>query len=194
MFDSLLWLLLIPVIIILYVVYQFYIRIYIFERKFKKMDPSLKLMTNPIFGLIGVQQENFKKYGDSLRYGKEMVKENPELKALYTNIGYFPMLILCDAQLIKEFLLASKKFRKLNLFKHSSLTYKLGLFLAEEELWGRQKALVKHSFNHENMKRMIPIMERSIKEFTDRFKSRIEHSESKSIEFNVLTDTETLIG
>lgn len=194
MLGNLLWLLVIPVGLILYFVYHFFIRIYLVAAKFKKADPSLKLLTCPIFGLLGVQQESFKKYGDSLRYAKEMVRENPDLKAYYTNIGYIPMLILCDSQLVKEFLLASKRFRKFNLFKHSQLTYKLGMFLSEEELWSRQRSIVKHSFNHENMKRMIPVMERSIDQFTNRTLEAIEKSLAKSVEFKVLTDTETLIG
>lgn len=158
MIDLLLWLLVVPVALLLYFFYQFFIKIYLAAAQFKKADPSIKILAKPIFGLIGLQQENFKKYGDSLRYSKEMVKENPDLKAYFTNIGYMPMIILCDAQLVKEFLLASKKFRKLNLFKHSQLTYKQGLFLAEEEEWGKQKSVVKHSFNHESMKKMIPAM------------------------------------
>jgi hypothetical protein len=158
MVDNLWWLLAIPVGIILYFIYNFYIRIYVVANKFKKMEPSIKILVNPVFGLLGVQQENFKKYGDSLRYGKELVKENPDLTAYYTNIGYLPMIILSDARLIKEFLLSSKKFRKFNLYKHNKLNFKQGLFLADEELWARQKAIVKHSFNHESMKRMIPAM------------------------------------
>jgi hypothetical protein len=148
MIDTLWWLLVIPSGLILYFIYHFYVRIYLMGNKFKKMDPSIKNLANPIFGLLGVQQENFRKYGDSLRYVKEMTKENPDLSAYYTNIGYLPMIIMCDAQLVKEFLLSSKKFRKFNLYKHNKLNFKQGLFLAEEELWARQKAIVKHSFNH----------------------------------------------
>jgi cytochrome P450 len=110
-----------------------------------------------------------------------MIRENPDLKAYYTNIGYLPMLIFCDAQIVKDFLLASKKFRKFNLYKHSQLTYQLGMFLAEEEQWSKQRSIVKHSFNHENMKRMIPAMERSIDEFTNRYLEAIDKSQQKSV-------------
>lgn len=142
------WLLLIPSAIILYVVYHFVIKIYLVAKKYQKMDPGLKILSTPFVGLLGLQRENFKKYGDSLKYVKDMVRENPDLKAYYTNIGHMPMIILCDAQLIKEFLLASKKFRKFNLYKHSHMSYNQGLLLADEELWSRQKPIVKHSFNH----------------------------------------------
>lgn len=86
------------------------------------------------------------------------------------------MLILCDAQLVKEYLLQSKKFRKFNLYKHNHISYKQGLFLADEELWARQKAIVKHSFNHESMKRMIPIMEECIGLFLGRLTEQIKAS------------------
>ncbi len=59
MFDNLWWLLLIPTGIILYFIYQFFIRISIGANYFKKMDPNLKILTKPIFGLLGIQQKNF---------------------------------------------------------------------------------------------------------------------------------------
>jgi hypothetical protein len=158
MLDHLYWLLTLPGALILYVIYHFFIKIYIVAAQFKKMDPGLKIMATPVVGLLGMQRENFKKYGDSLKYVKDMVKENPDVKAYYTNIGHRPMLILCDAHLVKEYLLGSKKFRKFNLYKHNDISYKQGLFLADEELWTSQKSIVKHSFNHESMKRMIPSM------------------------------------
>lgn len=174
MFDSLWWLLTIPVGFILFVVYHFFIKIYIVAAQFKKMDPGLPILVTPIVGLLGFQQANFRKYGDSLRYVKDMVKENPDTKAYFTNIGHRPMLILCDAQLVKEYLLGSKKFRKFNLYKHNDITYKQGLFLADEELWTRQKSIVKHSFNHENMKKMIPSMEKSIRKYTSELTTTIQ--------------------
>jgi cytochrome P450 len=194
MIEQLWWLLLVPLGLFLYFVYFFFIRIYLIANRFKKMDPSLRVLVKPVLGMLAVQQENFRKYGDSLHYVKEFVKENPEMRGIYTNLGYLPMLILCDAQLVKEFLLASKRFRKFNLYKHNRLNFRQGLFLAEEELWARQKAIVKHSFNHESMKRMIPAMEASIKDFSNRFLDSIAASSGKSVEFKVLTDTETLIG
>lgn len=78
------------------------------------------------------------------------------------------MLILCDAQLIKEYLLNPKKYKKLNLYKHNDKAYSKGLFLAEDDEWTRQKTIVRHSFNHENMKRMIPAMMKSIEGFNQR--------------------------
>jgi hypothetical protein len=56
MLDYLLWLLAVPACFILYFIYHFFIRIYLVAARFKKIDPSLKLLTNPIFGLLGVQQ------------------------------------------------------------------------------------------------------------------------------------------
>lgn len=176
MIDHLWWLLVVPAGIVLYFIYQFFIKIYLEANRFKKMDPNIKILTKPIFGLLGIQQKNFEKYGDSLHYVKEMVRETPDLKAYYTNLGYLPMIILNDAQHVKEFLLASKKFRKFNLYKHNQLSFRQGLFLVEEEMWARQKAIVKQSFNHESMKRMIPAMETSIKDFNTRFLDIIEAS------------------
>ncbi len=61
-----------------------------------------------------------------------MIKENPNQKAYFTNLGSRPFLILCDAQLVKELSLNPKKFRKFNLYKHSNKSYTKGIFLVED--------------------------------------------------------------
>lgn len=53
-----LFLALVPIIIILYIVYMFFIKIYIDAAKFRKMDPTLKTFNAPFSGLLGVQKYN----------------------------------------------------------------------------------------------------------------------------------------
>jgi len=48
----------IPVALLLYVLYMFFIRIYIYAARFKKMDPTLKVFMTPFTGLLGVQKNN----------------------------------------------------------------------------------------------------------------------------------------
>lgn len=56
MIEYLLWVLVVPAALILYIVYQFLIKIYIDAAKFKKMDPDLKLFVSPFTGLLGLQR------------------------------------------------------------------------------------------------------------------------------------------
>ncbi len=41
---------------LVYIVYQFFIRIYIDGNRFKRMDPNLKVFIAPFSGLIGLQR------------------------------------------------------------------------------------------------------------------------------------------
>mgnify|MGYP000536607257 CR=1 FL=1 len=123
-----LYLLLPPLALIAYLLYHLIIKIYIMAWRFKKMDPDLKCFIAPFAGMLGIQKKNIEKYGDSQRFMKDMIKENPDTKAYFTNLGSKPFLILCDPALVKELSLAPKKFRKFNLYKHSSQAYVKGIF------------------------------------------------------------------
>lgn len=119
-----------PLLLVLYLFYHLVIKIYIAAWKFKRMDPGLITYIAPFSGMLGVQQENIKKYGDSQHFMKKMIQENPDQKAYFTNLGSSPFLILCDPQLVRELSLNPKKFKKFNLYKHSRLSYDEGIFFA----------------------------------------------------------------
>lgn len=63
-------LILVPVALILYVFYMFFVKIYIDAARFRKMDPNLKTFIAPFSGIQGVQKSNIEKYGDSHRFAK----------------------------------------------------------------------------------------------------------------------------
>lgn len=121
--------LLVPVSVLLYAFFMFFIKIYIDAARFRKMDPSLKTFISPFSGIQGVQKRNLEKYGDSHRFAKDLVKENPDVNGFLTNLGYKPMLVICSAKLIKEISTTAKSFKKFNLFKHSHKSYTKGIFL-----------------------------------------------------------------
>lgn len=121
--------LLVPVSVLLYAFFMFFIKIYIDAARFRKMDPSLKTFISPFSGIQGVQKRNLEKYGDSHHFAKDLVKENPDVNGFLTNLGYKPMLVICSAKLIKEISTTAKSFKKFNLFKHSHKSYTKGIFL-----------------------------------------------------------------
>lgn len=188
------YLLLAPLALFLYLLYHLIIKIYLAKWKFQKMDPNLKFFIAPFSGMLGLQQENIRKYGDSQRFMKDMVKENPDQRAYFTNLGSMPFLILCDPVLIREFNLNPRKYRKFNLYKHSRLAYDTGIFFSEDEHWSNIRSIIRHSFDHEQLKAMIPTMQRSIQGYIADFKQKIEASPTKAVDFKVVHDTETLIG
>lgn len=103
-----------------------------------------------------------------------MVKQNPDQRAYYTNLGNLPFLILCEPKLIKELSLNPRKFRKFNLYKHSKLSYDSGIFFSEDEKWAGIRGIIRHSFNHEHLKAMIPTMKKKIITYVDKLKEEIE--------------------
>lgn len=84
------------------------------------------------------------------------------------------MLVVCNAKLIKDISTNPRSFKKFNLYKHSHKSYTKGIFLVEGEDWSAQKAIVRHSFNHEALKKMIPIMNDSINRFLGGIKNQIK--------------------
>ena len=168
--SLILWIAMIPITLLLYIVYMFFIKIYIDAARFKKMDPELKTFIAPFSGLLKVQKNNVEKYGDSHKFIKDLVKANPDINAYLTNLGYKPLLILNNAKYVKELSLNAKNFKKFNLFKHSEKSYTQGIFFAEDEDWVSQKAIIRYSFNHEALKKMIPAMQQSISKFLNRKK------------------------
>lgn len=67
-------LLILPTSLILFLLYHLVIKIYLAAWQFKKMDPTLKTYIAPFSGMLGVQQQNIAKYGDSQRFMKDMIK------------------------------------------------------------------------------------------------------------------------
>jgi len=116
------------------------------------MDSTLKVFVTPFLGISKLQKQNIEKFGDSHKFLKDLIKENPDQKAYFTNLGNRPFLILCNPILIKELSLNPKKYRKFNLYKHSNKSYLQGIFLTEDEDWSAQKTIIKHSFNHDKLK------------------------------------------
>ena len=141
--------LLLPLLaLFIFLVYHLVIKIYLAANQFKKMDPDLKCYIAPFSGMLGVQQKNIELYGDSQKFMKDMIRENPDQRAYLTNLGSKPFLILCDPNLVRELSLNPKKFRKFNLLKHSGLSYVLGIFFAEDDYWSSIRGIIRHSFNH----------------------------------------------
>lgn len=43
----------------------------------------------------------------------------------------------------------------------------------EDDEWNKQKIIIRHSFNHENVKKMIPQMKNSISKFITKLNEKI---------------------
>ena len=87
--------------LVFFLLYHLVIKIYIAAHQFKKMDPDLKCYIAPFSGMLGVQQKNIELFGDSQKFMKDMIRENPDQRAYLTNLGSKPFLILCDPNLVR---------------------------------------------------------------------------------------------
>jgi cytochrome P450 len=89
-------------------------------------------------------------------------------------MGNYPSLQLVDTLLIKEFCQNPKKFRKLNRFKHSRKCFNQSLLFTEDDVWSNQRKIIQHSFNHEQLKAILPKLERVILSHASDLKTRIQ--------------------
>jgi hypothetical protein len=78
--------------------------------------------------------------------------------------------------------------------KHSTLSYVKGIFFAEDDYWLSIRGIIRHSFSHDQLKSMIPLMNRSIATYTSNLKKKINETDKKALTFKVVHDTEDLIG
>ena len=112
MVSPLLIIALLPLLLFFYIFYMFFIKIYTDAARYKKMDPNLKAFIAPFSGLLKIQKENVEKHGDSHKFIKDLIKEDPDTNAYLTNLGYKPMLVLSNPKYVKEVCLNAKNFKK----------------------------------------------------------------------------------
>lgn len=166
------WLLVALFVFAAYFFYKFYVSLWLNVRRYKAMDPSLKVFVKPLTGLQSIQQECRVKYGDSHYFIKEMIQQDPDQKAYLTNLGDRTFLLLTDVELVKFLCQNHKMFEKLKLFKHMDLSYIKSIFFAEAEEWKCQRELVGPGFNHQHLTRTIPTMKKVIMRYIDGIKNR----------------------
>lgn len=174
--NLMLWLLLLlPVLAIFFILWELLLKLHVAAWRYKRMDPSLPVFVSSMLrGALFLQRQNIIKFGDSHHHVKQMVQENPEVKAFLVTIGNYPSLQLVDTLLIKEFCQNPKNFRKLNRFKHSRKCFDQSLLFAEDDVWSSQRKIIQHSFNNEQLKAILPKLEQVISSHASDLKGRIK--------------------
>ncbi|KAL4445473.1 hypothetical protein ABPG74_004547 [Tetrahymena malaccensis] len=112
----------------------------------------------PLQGLWSILHKDFQKYGDSLRFFKQIGIEHPDAKSLAINIGGNIALYLIDPDMIKE-------FYSLNCYQKSPFIVKMfsrvlgNGFLFDEVSHSRKRNIFSKLFHFENLKRVVPKIE-----------------------------------
>ncbi|KAL4491315.1 hypothetical protein ABPG72_021701 [Tetrahymena utriculariae] len=112
----------------------------------------------PLSGLWGILQKDFKKYGDSLRFFKQIGIQYPDAKSLAINIGGNIALYLIDPEMIKE-------FYSLNCYQKSPFIVKMfsrvlgNGFLFDEVCHNRKRNIFSKLFHFDNLKQVVPKIE-----------------------------------
>ena len=145
--------------------------------------------------LVQINQELANEKGDFFYSDKKRIKENPNTMFLGGNVGHFVFVILCQPNLIKEFIsVQDKYYEKAPLMKSlTNILMKDGLLLSERTQWKRHRKIVSSVFHFEFLKQMIPMVIETTNELFDEVAKRSDLS-SVSIMDEIQSITGEVVG
>ena len=133
--------------------------------RYKKDDVVTSF--HPVLGFVKTMQDDLSTKGDILASAKEFSKKYPDKKIYVSNIGPSPVVLLRDAQYIKDFLQKQSFYKKADYAKNIEPLMGAGLVLAEGEVWKRHRKMISNSFHYEFLKLNTPIAQRTTQEFLE---------------------------
>lgn len=95
----------------------------------------------------------------------------PDLRFIVMNNFHIPLIYLVDSELLTEYFKNQKNYNKFfprSFFKKHHLRYSLGG--SEGEEWKRQRKIISEAFHFENLKKIIPLIDDTVKEIINDFK------------------------
>jgi len=162
--------------LVLYVVYQFYVKPFLSIQYYKKQGGASLFHWNLIsyFG----DYQNALTRGDFFIAYKELMKKNPQAKFLVQNFVSRVHVILTQPEMIKEVLCRYNIYQKdEKIFKGMAETIKGSMVFAEGERWRKKRKIVSSSFNFESLKHVVPMVLSITQEKFNDWKARGELSD-----------------
>lgn len=146
--------------------FRLFIRPYLLMQQLKNI-PGAYTLYRPVFGVFGEFKKFEKTHGDLHYMSKKRIQEHPDMRFLASPFKSKLMILLYDPVLVKEFLTKEREFtckdlRKFETFHESA---KKGLPFTQGEHWEFQRKLVTEVFNFDYVKSLIPIIQKTAKEW-----------------------------
>jgi len=143
--------------LVIYAVYQFYIKPYMSLLYYKKQGGASKFHWKLISYFDDYQ--NAYTRGDFFYTFKNLMKKNPKAKFIVDNFASRVHVIPIDPEMIKEVLRRYDVYHKdEKLFKGMADTVKGSMVFAEGSDWKKKRKIVSSSFNFESLKHVVPMI------------------------------------
>ncbi|KAL4500541.1 hypothetical protein ABPG72_002965 [Tetrahymena utriculariae] len=149
-----------------YFIYLIFVKPYIRNRWYvNQYGKKCKPIYYPVLGNIKFVRESFKKYGDSLQWIRELLKNDDDVQFL---IGYNNIHIV-DAQLAKDITLNNLQNIKKDMgMQFGDLLFKQGIIFSEGEKWKKQRQILSHSFSFDVLKNRVSKINSIVKEMVNK--------------------------
>jgi len=98
---------------------------------------------------------------------KQIIKENPNLKFLATNLCPSCYLVLADPKILKDFFNQHDYYKKAEMTAMYKNVLGNGIFFSEEDSWERRRRLISKSFHYEFIRAKLPYIKNIVKEILD---------------------------
>ncbi|KAL4468670.1 hypothetical protein ABPG74_005173 [Tetrahymena malaccensis] len=151
---------------ICYFTYLVFVKPYIRNRWYVKQYGKIcKPIYYPVLGNIKFVRESFKKYGDSLKWIRDLLKNDDDVQFL---IGYNNIHIV-DAQLAKDITLNNlQNIKKGFSMQFGDLLFEQGIIFSEGEKWKKQRQILSHSFSFDVLKNRVSKINSIVKEMINK--------------------------
>ena len=156
-------------LIFIYLLFQIIVKPYLLVRFYAKQGVSEPYFF-PMSGRRRINHRNTIIHGDFYYFHKQLIKRNPNVKAITTNQGLRAAVILIDSQLKKEFLYKQQHYLKDELVVAPlKILMGNGLVTSAGDDWKRHRALLSKAFDYnflrESVKQIDNIAKKSLSEF-----------------------------
>jgi len=143
--------------LVLYVVYQFYIKPFLSILYYKKQGGASLFHWKLVAYFDDYQ--NALKRGDFFKAYKELMKKKPKAKFMVQNFASRVNVIPIDPEMIKEVVRRYDIYQKdEKMFKGMADTIKGSMVFAEGSDWRKKRKIVSSSFNFESLKHVVPMI------------------------------------
>lgn len=140
-------------------IYRFIVRNFLIYFKYKKQfGNKLVFKFYPLLGNFGISRKSFREHGDSLHTMKTIQRTQPDVKAVIIFNGFILQVVIIDTLYQKSMLQNTKNYYKVEGPFGARDAFGLGLVVAEDKVWARQRAFLSNSFHFEALKNRVPVI------------------------------------
>jgi len=156
----------IPVLLIALILLTSIVIPYTRLRLFKKKGMTLFFF--PILGYLRNWILGYKEDGNYFYRFKNASRFHPDDRVLLSHLGNDPLILLRDAELIRDYYKKQHLYHKVGLPAYLKPLFGLGLLFAEDDMWKHHRKIISSSFNYEALKSRTELVQETAREFLNK--------------------------